>query len=315
MRVQKSPSMFRPDRRTAWYVAAILLTSLIVIPQLHQFSGSMTTLRDAELAWLLLGVVAMSTTVAAAAAVYVILVPQSLNYPRTALIQTATHLTNRFIPAGLGGIGVNALYLVKQVGLSRTEAGVYATANNIVGFVAFSLTLLLISFATNHSVDLPALPISRILLALGALTALVIVAALLRRSFQKRLVDFVGHLLGVLLTIIQHPWRLLLALLCSCLITLGYLTVFWAALKSVGIELEPLQLSVAFLAGNAALSVSPTPGGLGAVEAALTASLISMDVPAPHALSAILLYRFISYWLPIVPGALALRRAVHHDYI
>jgi uncharacterized protein (TIRG00374 family) len=99
------------------------------------------------------------------------------------------------------------------------------------------------------------------------------------------------------------------------LITLGYLTVFWAALKSVGIELEPLQLSVAFLAGNAALSVSPTPGGLGAVEAALTASLISMDVPAPHALSAILLYRFISYWLPIVPGALALRRAVHHDYI
>ena len=48
-----------------------------------------------------------------------------------------------------------------------------------------------------------------------------------------------------------------------------------------------------------------TPGGLGFVEAGLVGTLTLAGVPASDAVAATLLYRLLSYWLPIPLGALA----------
>ncbi len=48
-----------------------------------------------------------------------------------------------------------------------------------------------------------------------------------------------------------------------------------------------------------------TPGGLGFVEAGLTAVLVLAGVPAAVAISATLLYRLVSFWLPIPIGLVA----------
>jgi uncharacterized protein (TIRG00374 family) len=46
----------------------------------------------------------------------------------------------------------------------------------------------------------------------------------------------------------------------------------------------------------------PTPGGLGAVEAALTAGVSTIGVATTYAVPAVLLFRIVSFWLPIAPG-------------
>jgi uncharacterized protein (TIRG00374 family) len=56
------------------------------------------------------------------------------------------------------------------------------------------------------------------------------------------------------------------------------------------------------LVGNTVGTAVPTPGGLGAVEAALTAGVTAIGVSTGVAVSSVLLYRLVSFWLPILPG-------------
>jgi hypothetical protein len=48
-----------------------------------------------------------------------------------------------------------------------------------------------------------------------------------------------------------------------------------------------------------------TPGGLGFVEAGLTTLLVLAGVSADQAVVGTLLYRLVSFWLPIPAGVLA----------
>jgi glycosyltransferase 2 family protein len=55
-------------------------------------------------------------------------------------------------------------------------------------------------------------------------------------------------------------------------------------------------------------SAAPTPGGLGAVEIALSTGLAAVGVPSTAAVSGVLLFRLATFWLPVPLGGLALRR-------
>lgn len=256
----------------------------------------------------------MMLSILFATLVYVGLVTYKLPFKRTALIQLATYFTNRLLPSGLGGIGFNAMYLVKQAKLSRTDAAVYATANNLVGFVAFMICIGLASLFGGSQIKTE-LPIKTIVLVIIVLVVVLAFVSLTIKRVQKRLIDFLGHLLGVVITMARHPKRIGFAVLMSMGITLSYVLVLWSTTKSVGVELPIIDLFIAFVVGNTALTVSPTPGGLGAVEAAITGVFISAGVASPLALASVVLFRVMSYWLPIVPGYLAFRRALKKSYV
>jgi uncharacterized protein (TIRG00374 family) len=59
---------------------------------------------------------------------------------------------------------------------------------------------------------------------------------------------------------------------------------------------------LAWAAGVGGSSLNLTPGGLGVVEAALTAALVALGLPGRQALTAVLVYRAISFWLAIAVG-------------
>ena len=56
----------------------------------------------------------------------------------------------------------------------------------------------------------------------------------------------------------------------------------------------------------------PTPGGLGAVEAALSAGLTAAGLPGAAAVSAVLLFRLLTFWLPVPAGWGALSYLQRH---
>jgi uncharacterized protein (TIRG00374 family) len=60
-------------------------------------------------------------------------------------------------------------------------------------------------------------------------------------------------------------------------------------------------------------NVLPLPGGIGGVEGGMIGAFVAFGEPASAAVVAVLTYRAISYWLPLLPGAIAyfqLRRTV-----
>jgi undecaprenyl-diphosphatase len=70
-----------------------------------------------------------------------------------------------------------------------------------------------------------------------------------------------------------------------------------------------------YLAGSALAAASPTPGSLGAIEAALVAGLTGVGMEPGPAVSAVLAYRLATYWLPIVPGWMAWNVVQRRRYV
>jgi uncharacterized protein (TIRG00374 family) len=67
-------------------------------------------------------------------------------------------------------------------------------------------------------------------------------------------------------------------------------------------------LAVAYAAANIASAIPVTPGGLGVVEVTLVAVTVGYGAPRPTAVLAVLGYRIVNYWLPLIPGAVAYLR-------
>ncbi len=78
-----------------------------------------------------------------------------------------------------------------------------------------------------------------------------------------------------------------------------------AALAAFHVHVRPSEVLMAFVVAQALAIVPITPGGLGFVESGLTALLVVIGVPVDVSVIATLLYRLISFWLPIPIGVLA----------
>jgi uncharacterized protein (TIRG00374 family) len=76
-----------------------------------------------------------------------------------------------------------------------------------------------------------------------------------------------------------------------------------AALAAVGSRPRPALVLLAFCAAQLLSQIPVTPGGLGFVEAGLTATLKLAGVPAGAAVLATFAYRLFSYWMPLPLGA------------
>jgi uncharacterized protein (TIRG00374 family) len=83
-----------------------------------------------------------------------------------------------------------------------------------------------------------------------------------------------------------------------------YLTLL-AALAAVGESARPGLVLLAFCAAQLLAQIPITPGGLGFVEAGLTAMLTLAGVGAAAAVLTTFAYRLVSYWLPLPVGVAA----------
>jgi uncharacterized protein (TIRG00374 family) len=78
-----------------------------------------------------------------------------------------------------------------------------------------------------------------------------------------------------------------------------------ASLYAVGARARPSMVLLAYVLSLGLALIPITPGGLGFVEAGLTTILVLAGVPTDQAVLGTLLYRLVSFWLPIPVGALA----------
>ncbi|HEY0397017.1 MAG TPA: flippase-like domain-containing protein, partial [Acidimicrobiia bacterium] len=90
-------------------------------------------------------------------------------------------------------------------------------------------------------------------------------------------------------------------------VTLCYALALAGCTRAFGLALGLPAVIAIFLGGSAVGSVSVTPGGLGVLEGALAAGLTAAGAASGPAIAAVLTYRLITYWLPVIPGFAAYR--------
>jgi uncharacterized protein (TIRG00374 family) len=186
--------------------------------------------------------------------------------------------------------------------------------NNLLGMVAHLLLLgmllavrpgLLRDFVDHHLPSLPGWLIAAILL--------VITAAWAAPAVRRRVSTFAHNVLVSLRR--MRPSALLRALLLAVVMTATYTLLLFAGARSVGVHIGLLQTFIVFSLGMLTSTVTPTPGGLVGAEAGLYAGFVAYDVDAVPAGAAVLLFRLVSYWLPLLPGAVALLLAKRHKLL
>ena len=80
--------------------------------------------------------------------------------------------------------------------------------------------------------------------------------------------------------------------------------VLWAGFRAFG-DAPPLAVvTMAFFVGMFG-NLLPMPGGVGGVEGGMIAALAAFGVDAGQAVVAVLLFRAVTFWLPMIPGVIA----------
>ena len=97
---------------------------------------------------------------------------------------------------------------------------------------------------------------------------------------------------------------------CQLLVILLDAATIWVAILALGTTAPVGGVFVSFMISTLFRLIGVAPGGLGTFEATSVLSLKMMGVPIAIALSATLLFRGMSFWLPLVPGLWFSRRYI-----
>ncbi len=263
--------------------------------------------RQADWRWTLVALVLSGLTYAAAAISLSGFVLERLNFVRTLLAQVAASFVTLVTPAAVGGAALNIRYLQRsKVSPARATASVGAA--QVVAFLMHMLLLVIFASLTGavhiHSLRPP----TWAYVVLATLLILVLAAIAIppgRRLLRARLTPVLGQVLPRLLDLAQNPRKLAEGLGGALALTVIYVFCLAACVRALGGSVPLVGVAVVYLTGSAIGSAAPTPGGLGAVEVALSAGLTAAGLQSATAVGAVLLFRLLTFWLPVPVGWVA----------
>jgi glycosyltransferase 2 family protein len=291
-----------------------LLTLVASVAAAYLLAGELeraslaSVLGSANWHWGLVALVLSAMTYVGAATSLSGFVAEPLNFSRTFLAQLAGSFVTLVTPAAVGGAALNIRYLQRR----KIPAAVAAASVGVAQVVAFMLHLvLLVVFAAiaGTAAREPIQPPRWAYFVLGGLVvaALAVLAVPAgRRLLRARVSPTLGQVLPRLLEVAQQPGKLARGVGGALLLSIAYISCLVACVAAFGRSVPVASIAVVYLTGSAIGSIMPTPGGLGAVEAALTAGLTAAGMPGAVAVSSVLLFRLLTFWLPVPFGWAAL---------
>ena len=101
----------------------------------------------------------------------------------------------------------------------------------------------------------------------------------------------------------------------SLLVMVSYMLALGLSLTAFHAHASWFEVITVYLGGSAVASAAPTPGKVGAVEAALIAGLTGVGIASAPAVAGVLAFRLATFWLPIVPGCLAFRSLTNRQLL
>lgn len=236
-------------------------------------------------------------------------VPERVPFGRTVLAQVAGSFVKIVAPAAVGGVALNTRFL-QRAGVRPGLAVASVGASQLFGLGCHILLLALFGYLTGTERTPDSLTPSRTVIA-GLLTVAVLVLVvtaipLLRKFVVTRVRSLFAGVVPRMLDVVQRPQKLVTGIGGMLLLTGLFVLCLDASVRAFSgpdvPHLSYASVAVVFLAGNALGSAAPTPGGMGAVEGALTLGLIAVGLPKEVAAPAVLLYRVLTLWLPVLPG-------------
>ena len=283
--------------------SASVVALYVLVPQFSQINPQ-ELMATAEWKWAGIALIASALTYFASTALLLSFISVPVNRFRALQAQLAASFATLVTPPTLGSVAVNIRFL-NRAGVSGPAAATAVGVSQVVIFFIHVLLLVVFGVVAGTQTDFSFRP-SRITLVI-----FVVIFALLILGFSinqvrnwilnktRPIFSQAGPTLAI---IAQQPQRLLLSVLSSISLNFAYIVAFYSSLNAFGSDISFATAAFVYLAGATLGQAAPTPGGIGAVEAALVAGLTASGIPSGTALSGVLLYRVVTFWLPVLPG-------------
>ncbi len=298
-----------------------LVTLVATVAAIYLLAGELarasagSVLRSADWRWGVVALALSAVTYVGAALSLSGFVGERLNFRRTLLVQLAGSFVTLVTPAAVGGAALNVRYLQRRK-IPAAVAVASVGVSQVVAFVLHILLLVVFAALAGTGTKTPIRPPTWAYFVLAGLVVLagaVLAVPAGRRLVRARFSPTFGQVLPRLLEVAQHPRKLGEGIGGALLLSLAYTLCLAACVAAFGRSVPFAKIGFVYLTGSAIGSIIPTPGGLGAVEAALTAGLTAAGVPGAVAVSAVLLFRLLTFWLPVPFGWAALKFLEHQQ--
>ncbi|MER5966150.1 lysylphosphatidylglycerol synthase transmembrane domain-containing protein [Streptomyces sp. NPDC002057] len=267
----------------------------------------LSTISQADWRWVAAAVLFSAVSYLAAAMSLLGFVPERVGFWRTVVAQVAGSFVKIVAPAAVGGVALNTRFL-QRAGVRPGLAVASVGASQLFGLGAHILLLLAFGYLTGTEKSQSFTPSRTVIAGLLTVAVLVLVVTaipFMRKFVSTRLRSLFAGVVPRMLDVLQRPMKLLTGIGGMLLLTGAFVLCLDASIRAFGHGHQSISyasVAVVFLAGNALGSAAPTPGGVGAVEGALTFGLVAVGLPLEVATPAVLLYRLLTLWIPVLPG-------------
>lgn len=306
----------------SWFFGFLMVAALIgIVLHFGEIRNFARLLNQVEPIWLVIAVLLqLSTYVSLALAWRSVLTRyegRRFRLGQLARIALCKLFADQAMPtAGMSGNVVLVDQLIR-LGAARGTA-VATLLLSMLGFYAaylvFALAALLLLWVHGHATPLMVGLVTTFILVSLAIPTL---ALWLRHRGSKplpRTVEGIRPVRQLLRTIGEAPAELLqdrrlilrVALFNGAVFAADIATL-WACLLGLGAEVSPATALLAFILASIVVTLGPIPFGLGSFEVVCTSTLHMLGLAVELALAGTLLLRFLTLWLPLLPGLLLSR--------
>lgn len=238
-----------------------------------------------------------------------------LRLGKVTAVQFAAAAANRIVPAGIGAIAVNLRFLEKN-GMSRaTSLAAVASTRAATAVVHLGGIALVLGTMQDTGIgDAVTQPLDSFVGKLGGAAfwagvgsvTLALTAAAAHPRTRAKLRPFMAGARGHFSALLHSPGRSAALVTSLAATKVAQIVALTAAVWAFGGSVSVIDVATVFLLGSAVAGAAPTAGSVGAIEPALVFGLHAAGGEMAAMMAAVLVYRLISYWMPVVPGTVAL---------
>ena len=326
--------------QTVVLVLILLGAIYFLFPKLVGLGDALSRLDEADPLWIGIAIVFNVAAYATYIALFKAVVGGDalrLSWKETYEINMAgVAATLLFSAGGAGGVALT-YWALRKAGMARRDVGRRMIAFVSLHYVFYPFALILFGILLRtgvmngkSSVELTIVPaaVAGFLLILGVLITLIPADAerrLARYAHSDRSRHFLqsagkvpatlGEGFRFALGLFTHPSRGGLAVIGAAGYWAFSIGVLWASFHAFGVHVPLAVVVQGFFLGMVANLFPLAPAGVGAVDAGMIGAFVLFGLPEETVFPAVLIFRLVSFWMPIPPGIFAffqLRHTVHH---
>ncbi|MFI1399968.1 YbhN family protein [Streptomyces sp. NPDC020681] len=291
-----------------------VLVALWAVGNWSLVADGVSRLGGADTGWLLMGVVVTGLCWVAASCVRQGTIMERLPIARLLASQFAAGAANHLLPAGLGAHVVTLRFL-RGCGIPLERSTAALALYSLVEAIARIGLLVSLVLAFPGALRLDELaPTGRAVLTVVVIAAVVIAVVAIVLFAAERLRRIIGSFLRTALTdaraLHKKPSRTLALWGGAVAFPLLQGGVLVCVALALGLPVPWYYIVVAYLAASTVAGMIPAPGGIGSVEPALAVALVMVGAPLVVATATVLGFRFLTVWLPLLPGVAMLAALV-----